>query len=103
MASDKIGFAEMIGMTTRTTNTIVFFSKPFVLPGFDAPEPAGDYRIDYDEEMIEGRTHVAWRRTATYIHLPAIGKARSMQQMVPIDPTALDAALKSDRRPPLLQ
>ena len=37
-------------MTTRTTQTIVRFSSAFLLPGFDAPQPAGEYRVDQDEE-----------------------------------------------------
>jgi hypothetical protein len=85
-------------MTARTTQTIVYFSNTFLLPNFDAPQPAGDYRVDYDEELIEGISQVAWRRAGTFIHLPAIGTRRTMQHMVPIDPTDLDAALRKDRQ-----
>jgi len=37
-----------------TTQTVVRFNSAFVLPGFDAPRPPGDYRVDLDEEPLEG-------------------------------------------------
>jgi len=84
-------------MTTRTIQSVAQFSSPFMLPGFDAPQPAGDYRVDRDEELIEGASWLAWRRVNTFIHLPAISAKRSTQQMVPIDQADLDAALAKDK------
>lgn len=86
-------------MTTRTTQTVARFSSPFLLPGFDAPQPAGDYRIDQDEELIEVFSRLAWRRVGAFIHLPAISATGSTQQMVPINPADLDAALERDKQP----
>ena len=83
-------------MTTRTTQTIVRFSSAFLLPGFDAPQPAGDYRVDQDEELIEAFSRLAWRRVGAFIHLPAISMQVLMQQLVPINPADLDAALEKD-------
>ena len=83
-------------MTTRTTQTIVRFSSAFLLPGFDAPQPAGEYRVDQDEESIDGLSRLAWRRIAVFIHLPAIALQVPTQQMVPINPADLDAALEKD-------
>ena len=40
-------------MTTRTTQKVVRFLSAFSLPGFDAPQPAGEYLVDHDEEQIE--------------------------------------------------
>ena len=85
-------------MTDRTTQTVVRFSKAFLLPGFDAPEPAGEYRVDHDEELIEASTRLAWRRVGSFIHLPAIGARASVQQMVPVAPADLDAALERDQK-----
>lgn len=85
-------------MTSRTTQTVVRFSSTFLLPGFDAPQPAGDYLVDLDEEAIEGISRLAWRRAGAFIHLPAIAAKGSTQQMVPIDPADLDAALEKDRQ-----
>jgi hypothetical protein len=85
-------------MTTRTTQTVVRFSSPFILPGFDAAQPAGDYRVDQDEELMEVSSRLAWRRVAAFIHLPAIAMQLPTQQMVPMNPADLDAALEKDRR-----
>ena len=83
-------------MTTRTTQTVVRFSSAFLLPGFDAPQPAGEYRVDQDEESIDGLSRLAWRRVAAFIHLPAIALQVPTQQMVPINPADLDTALELD-------
>lgn len=83
-------------MTTRTTQTVVRFTGPFMLPGFDAEQPAGDYRVDQDEELLEISSRLAWRRVSAFIHLPAIGIDGHTHQMAPIDPADLDAALKKD-------
>lgn len=85
-------------MTARTTQTTVAFSSPFLLPGFDQPQPAGDYLVDHDEEAIEGPSHIAWLRVAAFIHLPAVGVRSTTRRMVPITPGDLDAALEKDRK-----
>lgn len=85
-------------MATRTTQTVVHFSNAFLLPGFDKPQPAGDYHVDHDEETIEGISRVAWRRVGSFIHLPGIGMQRPTHQMVPVNPTELDAALEKDNK-----
>jgi hypothetical protein len=83
-------------MTSRTTQTVVHFSSDFHLPGFDAPQPAGDYRVDHDEALIEGASRLAWRRVGAFMHLPAIATRAPTQQMVPINPADLEAALAKD-------
>jgi hypothetical protein len=90
--------AENRNMTCRTKQTIVHFSSAFQLPGFDVLQPAGEYRVDYDEEVIDGLSRLAWLRVAAFIHLPAVGTTGSAQQMVPINPADLDAALEQDRQ-----
>ena len=85
-------------MTSRTTQTVVHFSSAFTLPGVHAPQPAGEYRVDHDEELLEGLSRLAWRRVNAFIHLPAIAAQASTRQMVPINPADLDAALKKDHQ-----
>ncbi len=85
-------------MSTRTTQTLVHFSAAFQLPGFDGPQPAGDYRIDHDEESIDGASWLAWRGVGSFIHLPAIATPTSTRQMLPISPVDLEAALEKDRK-----
>jgi hypothetical protein len=91
--------AELVTMASRTTQTIVHFSAPFRLPDFDTVQPAGDYHVDHDEEAIEGASWLGWRRVGAFIHLPAIGMRGPTQQMVPINPADLDAALEKDKQP----
>ncbi|MFC3206087.1 hypothetical protein [Aquamicrobium soli] len=86
-------------MTSRTTQTVVHFSTPFRLPDFDTVQPAGDYRVDHDEEVIEGASWLAWRRVGSFIHLPGIGMRGLTQQMVPINLADLDAILEKDKQP----
>ena len=85
-------------MASRTTQTVVCFSSTFRLPGVDAPQPAGSYRVDDDEELIEGLSRLAWRRVASFIYLPGIGQHGATHQMVPINRADLDAALEKDKR-----
>ena len=85
-------------MTARTTRTVVRFSSTFLLPGFDAPQPAGDYRVDHHEEPIEGVSRLAWIRVGAFIHLPAVGIRGLTQQMVPISPVDLESALEKDHK-----
>lgn len=58
-------------MTSRTTQITVRFSSAFELPGFEEPQPAGEYRVDHDEEQIDGISWIAWRRVGTFLHLSA--------------------------------
>lgn len=85
-------------MTTRTTQTVVRFTAPFMLPGFDAAQPAGDYRVDQDEELLEISSRLTWRRVGAFIHLPAIGIDGQTHQLAPIDPVDFDAALEQDHQ-----
>lgn len=83
-------------MANRTTQTIVHFMHAFFLPGLNKPLSAGDYRIDHDEESIDGASRLAWRRIGSFIHLPAIGVQSPTHQMVPIKPSDLSAASAKD-------
>jgi len=85
-------------VTTRTTPTVVRFNAAFMLAGFDAPQPPGEYRVDIDEEALEGASRTAWRRVATFIHLPAISANGYTQQIVSIEPATLEAAIALNRR-----
>ena len=87
-------------MTSRSTQKIVHFSSPFALDGLDALQPAGDYVVNQDEELLEGASHLAWRRVATFIHLPAIAANSLTRHMVPVDPAVLENALQKDQEQP---
>lgn len=87
-------------MTTRTTQTVIRFQSPFELPGLEVPQPPGDYRVDQDEELLEAGSRLVWRRTAAFIHLPAIGTRAAREQMLQVEPSTLDEAIQKDRKTP---
>lgn len=84
-------------MAARTTETTVTFTHPFTLTGLDRPQPAGVYRLEADEEEVLGLSFVAFRRTATLLHLPALTTLGQAAEVVPIDPAELANALAADR------
>jgi hypothetical protein len=85
-------------MLTRTREKTWTFSKPFMLKGVDHLLPAGDYRVCTDEELIEGLSFPAYRRTATMIFVP--GFNGTSLEMLSVDPAELQAALERDAADP---
>jgi hypothetical protein len=85
-------------MSTRTMQSVVRFSSPFLLHSLDVPLPAGEYRVEQDEELIEGISWLAYRRVATFIHLPAIAIESQAHQIIEIDPADLETALEKDSK-----
>jgi hypothetical protein len=86
-------------MLTRTSRRTVTFRRPFVLGSFDKELPAGAYEVETDEELLQGVSFPAYRRTLTLLHLqPRLGRPR-LAQTLTIDPNELDAALERDRAP----
>jgi hypothetical protein len=79
-------------MTTRTHRKLVTFAQPFLLRAIDAVVPAGVYNVDTDEELIDGLSFLAYRRTATWIHLPSITTTSGSSQMVLVQPSELDGS-----------
>lgn len=85
-------------MTMRSTQTTIRFYSPFQLAGVEGLLPEGEYHVVHDEELIEEAQRPAWRRVATFIHLPAIGMRGSIQRMAPISARDLDEALAIDQQ-----
>jgi hypothetical protein len=85
-------------MAVRTTETTVTFRRPFTLTSLDGPQPAGTYRLVTDEEEILGLSFLAFRRTATMLHIPAISISGRTNQIFHINSAELAAALKADGR-----
>jgi hypothetical protein len=84
-----------ITLTIRTTRTTVSFSRPFTLQTLEGVQPAGEYVVLIDDELIEGLSRIAYRRVATLFQTPAI--SASQRQSFSISQTELDAALMKDR------
>ena len=85
-------------MATRTTETMITFLQPFVLSALDAAQPAGTYRLVTEEEEIPGLSFVAFRRTATLLHLPAMSATGNVHQVVSVDPVEWTAIVAADGR-----
>ena len=83
-------------MTERTTETTITFTRPFQLSSFDARQPAGTYRLVIDEEEIPGLSFLAYRRTATTLHTPAISAPTGTRQVFATSAAELATALDAD-------
>ncbi len=85
-------------MTAKTERATISFANPFSLKELDAAQPAGDYIVETDHELIEGLSWLAYRRVATFLHIPRISPAQGFSQRVSVNKADLDAALMKDRR-----
>lgn len=74
-------------MTVRTTKKTVTFANSFKLGDFEEVLPPGTYEVETDEELLEGLSFHAYRRTLTLIHLPAKSGRRELTRTLTIDPT----------------
>jgi hypothetical protein len=83
-------------MTDRTTETTVTFRHPFTLASLDGEQPAGTYRLVIDEEEIPDVSVLAYRRTATMLHVPSVSTVRGPRQVFVVDSAELTKALESD-------
>lgn len=83
-------------MTTRTSERTVTFRKPFLLAALDEELPAGDYSVEIEEELVEGVSFAAYRRTSTVLRLPAKSGPAYLTRALSIDPDELDAAMEHD-------
>lgn len=82
-------------METRITTELVEFHRPFLLSHRSGPLPPGCYRVDTEEEMLDGLSFPAWRRTGMTItrHGLALGR---LTQAHSITPAELATALTAD-------
>ena len=84
-------------MTTRTNEKFVTFRRPFVLDGFDGVLPAGDYRVETDEELLDTILTTAYRKKLSFLHLLSVPGRPGTKQALPIDSCELDAAMLRDQ------
>ena len=83
----------------RTTETMVTFRHSFRLAALEAAQPAGTYRVVTEEEQIPDLSFIAFRRTATLLHLPAVSMAGGSHQVVPLDAAEWTDLVAADDRP----
>ncbi len=87
----RFGAAGMI----RSMTTNVTFRHAFALKGLERPVPPGTYRVDVEEDSIDGLSFLAYRRLATFITVPVAGQSGSTQSLL-VDPKELEQALTRD-------
>ncbi|MBP1805243.1 hypothetical protein [Rubellimicrobium aerolatum] len=86
-------------MSSRTTRRPVTFVHPFRIAGYEDELPAGEYQVELDEELLQGLSFEAYRRTGTFLLIGREASGRGSAEMRPIDPRDLEAALVRDRAP----
>jgi len=84
-------------MTRRITTNIASFTRAFLLEGHAQELPPGNYVVETDEELIEGRTISAYRRVSTTLYVERLPGRPGQQEVWSVDPVILEAALMRDR------
>ena len=83
-------------MTMRSTRSTVTFSNPFTLSGNPGDLPAGDYEVLVEEELLQGLSFEAYRRTATYLKVRGRGRHAGRTERRAISDKDLKEALGRD-------
>jgi len=83
-------------MTTRSNRTTATFSNPFTLAGYPGDLPAGNYEILVEEELLQGLSFEAYRRTATYMTVRGSGADAGRTELRVTTESDLEEALSRD-------
>jgi hypothetical protein len=83
-------------LTVRTTRAVASFKEPFLLRALEGMQPAGDYNVYYEDELIQGLSRVAYRRVSTILQTPSISSPQDQSRLVSISETDLEVALMKD-------
>lgn len=83
-------------MNSRTITSNVTFAYPFVISGYEGALPPGSYEVIVEEELLEGVSFEAYRRTASFLLISGRGGQAGETEMRLIDPRDLEAALARD-------
>lgn len=84
-------------MITRSSRSTVTFSNAFTLPGYRDELPAGTYEVVVEEELLEGLSFAAYRRTATYLTVTGKGARTDWSELRPVTERDLEMALRRDQ------
>jgi len=84
-------------MNMRSTRSTVTFSNPFTLSGYSGELPAGDYEVLVEEELLQGLSFEAYRRTATYLTVRGRGRHAGRSELRAISDRDLKEALSRDQ------
>jgi hypothetical protein len=82
----------------RSTRSTVTFPHPFTLSGYSDELPAGEYEVLVEEELLEGLSFAAYRRTGTYLTVRGKGRKGGTTELRPITETDVEMALGHSRK-----
>ncbi len=86
-------------MSERVARETVTFATPFFVEELGSEQPAGTYKVEIVEELIEGLSFLAYRVVSTSIVLPLPGGGVNSYQYVRINSALVrDALRKADDR-----
>lgn len=80
-------------MNMRTSRSLLTFPRPFSLTGYPGEMPAGIYEVVVEEELLQGLSSQAWRRTATYLLVQGSTASTGRTEMRATSESDLTAAL----------
>lgn len=84
-------------MNIRSTRSTITFSNPFTLSGYTGDLPAGDYEVLVEEELLQGLSFEAYRRSATYLTVRGKGARAGRSEMRVTTESDLKEALRRDK------
>jgi len=84
-------------MLTRSTRSMVTFSNDFAIGDSQRELPAGTYEIVVEEELLQGISFEACRRTATYLMVRGRGRNSGQTTMQMTTEEDLEHAIACDR------
>lgn len=85
-------------MLSRTTAERVTFNNPFKIPGLKKLIPAGTYPINVMQDLLEGLSFVAYRKTNIILYIPIEDvHSPARERSIIFEPKDFDALLLKDK------
>ena len=84
-------------MLTRSTRSMVTFSNAFTLGDSEVAFPSGAYEIVFEEELLQGVSFEAYRRTATFLMVRGKGSQAGRTEMHMTTQKDLEQAIACDQ------
>lgn len=84
-------------MNLRSSRSTVTFSNAFTVSGYSDELPAGNYEVLVEEELLQGLSFEAYRRTATYMMVHGKGGRGGRTEIRVITESDLKKALSRDQ------
>lgn len=84
-------------MVTRSTRSMVTFTNAFKMGESRQELPASTYEVVVEEELLQGLSFEAYRRTATYLMVPGRGINAGQTTMQMTTQGDLEHAIECDR------